>query len=102
MWLGMLRIPVVEDLLLGEFITSIAALLAVSKRHLRVSEGLHQAFQPIGIHRINMSAGYHNKLSVRFEDSLIQRIAKGEFVGLDVDDLHRVMGSNFQGAIGRT
>jgi hypothetical protein len=72
MWLGMLRIPVVEDLLLREFITGIAALLAVSKRHLRVSEGLHQAFQPIGIHRINMSAGYHNKLSVRFEDSLIQ------------------------------
>ena len=96
----MIWVPVVEYLLLRKLVERITALLAISEGHLWVSKGGQQARQPIGVDRINVSTGYDDKATMRCVDPLIQRVTKGEFLGLDVHHMYRVMGSDFQGAIG--
>jgi hypothetical protein len=96
MELGIVGVPIVENLLFREFIQATAALRAVGERHLRIGKGSQEAFQPVGVNRIDMGTGKDDIFALRSYDALIQRVSKGEILRLVLHHPDGVIGGNLE------
>ncbi len=97
---GMVREPLLENHMFGEFRGFHATLLSIRYGHLRFLKRVNQFCQPIRIYRINMRAGKHDKISIAAGNPLVQGITKGEILRFDVHHFHRKLTGNFHCGIG--
>jgi len=81
---GLVWIPAVKNLVLGEFAILVAALLAVGQSHLWVLERFEQALQPVRVDRVDVRAGDDDQVAGRGSQPPVQGTPEGKFRRRDV------------------